>query len=98
MGGSSPSRVIKFLNAPERPEQGDYNYLCTYDLYSPVQNVWMRTYPLQGKVGGGWALEYKSFLDPVKWHRADRQVPFRAQKTNYNYARGCINHRCINSY
>jgi hypothetical protein len=23
MGGSRPSRVIKFLNAPERPEQGD---------------------------------------------------------------------------
>jgi hypothetical protein len=23
MGGSGPSRVIKFLNAPERPEQGD---------------------------------------------------------------------------
>jgi hypothetical protein len=23
MGGSGGSRVIKFLNAPERPEQGD---------------------------------------------------------------------------
>jgi hypothetical protein len=23
MGGSDPNRVIKFLNAPERPEQGD---------------------------------------------------------------------------
>jgi hypothetical protein len=23
MGGSGPSRVIKFLNAPERPEHGD---------------------------------------------------------------------------
>ncbi len=23
MGGRGPSRVIKFLNAPERPEQGD---------------------------------------------------------------------------
>jgi hypothetical protein len=25
-------------------------------------------------VGGGWALEFSSFLGPVKWHR----VPFRA--------------------
>jgi hypothetical protein len=26
------------------------------------------------------ALEFKSFLGPVKWHRADRRVPFGAQK------------------
>ncbi len=35
---------------------------------------WMRAYPLRGEVGGGWALEFSSFLDPVKWHR----VPFGA--------------------
>ncbi len=39
---------------------------------------WMRAYPLQGEVGGGWALEFSSFLGPVKWHRADRRVPFRS--------------------
>ncbi len=22
-------------------------------------------------MGGGWALEFESFLGPVKWHRAD---------------------------
>ncbi len=32
---------------------------------------WMRAYPLRGEVGGGWALEFESFLGPVKWHRAD---------------------------
>jgi hypothetical protein len=42
---------------------------------------WMRAYPLRGEVGGGWALEFESFLGPMKWHRADRRVPFRAQKT-----------------
>jgi hypothetical protein len=42
---------------------------------------WMRAYPLRGEVGGGWALEFESFLGPVKWHRADRRVPFGAQKT-----------------
>ncbi len=33
----------------------------------------MRAYPLLGQVGGGWALEFESFLGPVKWHRADRR-------------------------
>jgi hypothetical protein len=56
------------------------NFLCTYDLYSPVHNVWMRAYPLCGEVGGGWALEFESFLGPLKWHRADRRVPFGAKK------------------
>jgi hypothetical protein len=42
---------------------------------------WMRAYPLRGQVGGGWALEIESFLGPVQWHRADRRVPFGAQKT-----------------
>ncbi len=32
-------------------------------------------------MGGGWALEIESFLGLVKWHRADRRVPFGAQKT-----------------
>jgi hypothetical protein len=42
---------------------------------------WMRAFPLRRQVGGGWALEFESFLGPVKWHRADRGVPFGAQKT-----------------
>ena len=42
---------------------------------------WMRAYTLRGEVGGGWALEFPSFLGPVKWERADRRVPFGAQKT-----------------
>ncbi len=42
---------------------------------------WMRAYPLQGEVGGGWALEFESFLGSVKWHRANRWEPFGAQKT-----------------
>jgi hypothetical protein len=42
----------------------------------------MRADLLQGQVGGGWALEIESFLDTVKWHQADRRVPFGAQKTH----------------
>ncbi len=40
---------------------------------------WKRAYPLLGEVGGGWALEFSSFLGPVKWHPAVRWVPFGAQ-------------------
>ncbi len=40
---------------------------------------WMHAYPLWGEVGGGWALEFSSFLGPVKWHGAYRRVPFGAQ-------------------
>jgi hypothetical protein len=30
--------------------------------------------PLRGQVGVGW--KSRVFLGPVKWHRADRRVPF----------------------
>jgi hypothetical protein len=53
---------------------------------APCIMFWMRAYTLRGEVGGGWALEFPSFLDPVKWERANRRVPFGAQN------------RCINSY
>ncbi len=34
---------------------------------------WRRAYTLRGEVGGGWALEFPSFLGPLKWEQADRQ-------------------------
>jgi hypothetical protein len=43
----------------------------------------MRAYPLLGQVERGRALEFESFLGPVKWHRAARRVPFEAQKLEY---------------
>jgi hypothetical protein len=61
-------------------------------IYAPVIYTrpcimfWRRGYTLRGEVGGGWALEFPSFLGPVKWHRADRRVPFSLlftlQRTN----------------
>jgi hypothetical protein len=60
---------------------------CRKTIYAPMIHTvpcimfWMRAYPLLREVGGGWALEFESFLGPVKWQRADRRVPFRAQKT-----------------
>jgi hypothetical protein len=48
---------------------------------APCIMFWMVAYTLRGEVGGGWALEFPSFLGPVKWERADRLVPFGAQKT-----------------
>jgi hypothetical protein len=40
------------------------------------------------------------FLGPLKWHRANRQVPYGAQKSpkslhQKHYAQGRINYRCI---
>ncbi len=48
---------------------------------------WMHAYPLRGEVGRGWALEFKSFLGPVKKHPADWRVPFGAQKLVNSRAR-----------
>jgi hypothetical protein len=54
-------------------------------MYAPVIYTrpcimfWRRGYTLRGEVGGGWALEFLRFLGPVKWHRADRRVPFGAR-------------------
>jgi hypothetical protein len=56
---------------------------------------WMRAYPLEGKVGGGWALEFESFLGPVKWHRADRRVLFGAQKNSSEMSQGVIYYVCL---
>jgi hypothetical protein len=33
---------------------------------APCIMFWMRAYPLRGQAGGGWALEFESFLGPVK--------------------------------
>jgi hypothetical protein len=46
--------------------------LCLITIYAPMIYTasriifWMRAYPLRGKVGGGWALEFSNFLGPVK--------------------------------
>ncbi len=47
---------------------------------APCIMFWMCVYLLRGQVGGGWAMDIKSFLDPVKWHRAEWRVSFGAQK------------------
>jgi hypothetical protein len=70
--------------------------LCTFDftiyasmIYTaPCIMFWMRVYPLRGEVGGGWALEFPSFLGLVKWERADRLVPFGAHRLY----KGCFIH------
>jgi hypothetical protein len=65
-------------------------YICTYDLYGPVRIAFDAggQHQLRGQVQGGWALDFETFLGPVKWHRADRRVPFGAQKSRSKYI-GC---------
>ncbi len=60
------------------------NHLCIYDLYCPVHNAFHAgSIHYEGKWEGGWALEIKTFLGPVKSHRAYRRVPFRPKKLTY---------------
>jgi hypothetical protein len=57
---------------------------------APCEMFVMRADTLRGQVGGGWALEMETFLGPVKWHRADRRVPFGATSPV-----GCLLHIII---
>ncbi len=90
------------ISEPHRrtqPYPAQLPVLCKIAIYAPMIYTapsimfWMRAYPLQGQVGGGWALEIESFLGRVKCHLADRRVLFGAQKTQ-----GCINHWCIGGF
>jgi hypothetical protein len=62
------------------------------DIYAPMIYTapyiifLMRAYPLRGQVGEGFALEIERFLGPVKWHQADKRVPFGAQKIEISRA------------
>ncbi len=57
-----------------------YFFKFVLTIYAPVIYTrpcimfWRRGYTLRGEVGKSWALEFPSFLGPVKWHRADRQL------------------------
>jgi hypothetical protein len=43
------------------------NYLCTYELYDPMRNVFDTGRYITWASGRGLALEMESFLGPVKW-------------------------------
>ncbi len=47
---------------------------------APYVMIFMRTNPLRGQVGGGWALDTETCLGPVKWHQPVWRVPFGAHK------------------
>jgi hypothetical protein len=59
--------------------------LATY-IYAPMLftatcvMLLMRVASFTRVSGRGLALEIETLLSPVKWHRADRGVPFGAQK------------------
>jgi hypothetical protein len=70
------------------------SYLCTHDLYGPVRNAFYAgSIHYEGKWEGSWALEIETFLGPVKWHRADRRVPFRAPKSRAEQPLTRLKHR-----
>jgi hypothetical protein len=91
MGGSGLSRANKFLYAPAPPPPSVWALkppswaLVHKTTYAPMIYTalcimfWMCAYPLLGQVGGGWSLEFSSFLGP-KWHSPINSMPFhRAQ-------------------
>jgi hypothetical protein len=60
--------------------QGGITIYAPVIYTAPCIMFWMHAYTLCGEVGGGWALEFPTFLGPVKWERADRRVPFQRLK------------------
>ncbi len=68
------------VNPPPPPKLYRHSVVLQYYKISWTEKKKMRADTLGRQVGGGWALEIKSFLGPVKWYRADRRVPFGAQK------------------
>jgi hypothetical protein len=49
-------------------------------------------------VGGGCALDIKSFLSTVYWHQATRQVPNASGCNKNHYGQGRTNHKCISGF
>jgi hypothetical protein len=58
-------------------------------IYAPVIYTalcimfWMRAYTLRGEVGGGWALEFPSFLDPVTGLEKTRVFLIKTQPSGF---------------
>jgi hypothetical protein len=46
-----------------------YSYVCTYDLYEPVCNVFDACRSFTRASGRGWGPGNREFLGPVKWLR-----------------------------
>jgi hypothetical protein len=62
--------VMEFASEPF-PDLRMYvciSYLCTYDLYGPIRNVFDACRSITRANGRGWALEIDTFLGPVTWH------------------------------
>ncbi len=58
------------------------NYLCTYDLYSPVHNAFdAGSIRYEGKWEGVGPWKSRVF-QALEWQRADRQVPLGTQKNS----------------
>jgi hypothetical protein len=60
------------LDVPQMPRISVLTISAPMIYTAPCIMFWKRAYPLLGEVGGGWALEFSSFLGPVKWHPAVR--------------------------
>jgi hypothetical protein len=75
--------IIAFqpLGQKSDSEEGGFWTLICINIYAPLictahcKMFWMHAYPLRGEVGGGWALEFESFLGPVKFGAQPQPFP-----------------------
>jgi hypothetical protein len=56
------------------------SYLSIYDLYGLVSNDFDAAASITRASERGLGPGNRDFIGPVKWHRADRRLPFGAQK------------------
>ncbi len=77
--GPRPSSLLHSTRSDKSSPEGDtpchvvvkknVSYLCTYDLYGPIRNAFEGADTLRGQVGGGWALEIKTFMNLYACYR-----------------------------
>ncbi len=68
--------LASFLSAWENQTKFSYPVNTQEELAIYARYVFNECRSITRAGGGGWALEIDTFLGPVIWHQAIRQVPF----------------------
>ncbi len=56
---------------------GENSYLCKYDSYSPMHNVFDACISITWARGRGWALKWQSPIGSMPFHRAQKTLDFQ---------------------
>ncbi len=63
-----------------------FNYLCAYDLYSPVHNVLDACISITRESRRALGPRIREFLGPVKWQRADSKRGWTVSNRDWTLA------------